>query len=196
MVKWKISKSFDIKEISKNLNLEETGLLMIMKTFEEKGLEVTIDNLKEKVFESKEKIQDIINKLIEKNYVEEIKIIPNSLNYGNLDFKTGEFSLNTQIIIILGMNEATIISGIISQIKQNELSKENYFEGKYWAKKSFENWRKEIFPFFSIQTIKRTFAKLEDMGILLKRYSDKNKFDRILYSTIDFDKLNEVVFNK
>ena len=39
-------------------------------------------------------------------------------------------------------------------------------------------------------------AKLEDMGILLKKYSDKNKFDRILYSTIDFDKLNEIVFNK
>ena len=73
MVKWKISKNFDIKEISKNLNLEEIGLLMIMKTFEEKGLEVTIDNLKEKACESKKEIQDIINKLIEKNYIEEIR---------------------------------------------------------------------------------------------------------------------------
>ena len=196
MAKWKMTKQFNLREISKKLSLEEVGLIMMISTIEAQGLEINIDNLKEKACESKKEIQDIINKLIEKNYVEEIKMIPNSLNYGNLDLKTGEFSLNTQIIIILGMNEATIISGIISQIKQNELSKENYFEGKYWAKKSFENWRKEIFPFFSIQTIKRTFAKLEDMGILLKKYSDKNKFDRILYSTIDFDKLNEVVFNK
>ena len=115
------------------------------------------------------------------------------LEYGNLVGE--EYSLNPKIMNNLGINEAIIISGIISQIYQNDLAKENYFEGKYWIKKTYKKLQEEIFPLFSIQTIKRAFDKLESIGILLRKYNKENKFDRNPYVTLDFDKLNKVVFN-
>ena len=44
-------------------------------------------------------------------------------------------------------------------------------------------------------TIKRIFTNLESIGILLKK-DNENKFDRTLNVTIDFERLNEIVFNK
>lgn len=115
------------------------------------------------------------------------------LKYGNL--KGEEFSLNPKIMNNLGINKAVIISGIISEIYKNELAKENYFEGKYWIKKTYKKLQEEIFPFFSIQTIKRAFDNLESIGILSRKYNEENKFDRNPYVTLNFDKLNKVVFN-
>lgn len=73
MAKWKMTKQFNLREISKKLSLEEIGLIMMISTIEAQGLEINIDNLKEKACENKKEIQDIINKLIEKNYIEEIR---------------------------------------------------------------------------------------------------------------------------
>ena len=44
-------------------------------------------------------------------------------------------------------------------------------------------------------TIKRIFTNLESIGVLLKK-DNENKFDRTLNVTIDFERLNEIVFNK
>lgn len=116
-------------------------------------------------------------------------MIPNILNYGNL-------VINENIINTIGINEAIVIGGMINLIHQSQVSEENYFEGKYWVYKSYNNLQEEVFKYFSISTLKRIFTKLESLGILLKRNDDNDKFNRTLYTTIDFDKLIEIVFNK
>lgn len=111
--------------------------------------------------------------------------------------ESGYVVINRKVMSVLGPNEAIVIGELVNLISLGEAEEENiYFEGKYWIHKSYNDLQKEIFTYFSIRTLQRIFYKLEDIGILLKRYSDKNKFDRTLYTTIDFDKLNEVVFNK
>ena len=116
-------------------------------------------------------------------------MIPNILNYGNL-------VINENIINTIGINEAIVIGGMINLIHQSQVSEENYLECNYWVYKSYNNLQEEVFKYFSISTLKRIFTKLESLGILLKRNDDNDKFNRTLYTTIDFDKLIEIVFNK
>ena len=73
MTKYKIAKPLEMGIMVPNsLSLEEIGLMATIMEFENSGLEITIDNLKKTTNENKIEVQNIINQLIEKNYLEEI----------------------------------------------------------------------------------------------------------------------------
>ena len=108
---------------------------------------------------------------------------------------TSNLVINKNIINTLGLKEAVVIGEMINLIYRSQLSEENYFEGKYWVNKTYKSWQEDIFPYFSEMTIKRIFTNLESIGILLKK-DNENKFDRTLNVTIDFERINEIVFNK
>lgn len=106
---------------------------------------------------------------------------------------TSNLVINKNIINTLGLKEAVIIGEMINLINQNEYSETNCLEDKYWINKTYKSWNEDIFPYFSESTIKRIFTNLESIGILLKK-DNENKFDRTLNITIDFERLNEIVF--
>jgi len=64
-------------------------------------------------------------------------------------------------------------------------------DGKRWIRNTAEEWQKDNFPFWSLKTVKRTIAALEEDGLLLSR-SDLNKsgYDRTKWYTINHEVLN------
>lgn len=94
---------------------------------------------------------------------------------------------------VLGLNEAIVIQQIHYWLDINRKAKINFHDGRTWTYNTYENWHKNNFDFFGIATIKRIFKSLFDKGILLKGNYNKHKYDRKLWVTIDYDKLDELL---
>lgn len=94
---------------------------------------------------------------------------------------------------VLGVNEAIIVQQIHYWLNINEKAKINFHEGRYWTYNTYENWQKTNFRFLSVPTLKRIFKKLEDKKILIKDNFNKSKYDRTLWVSINYDKLDELM---
>jgi hypothetical protein len=68
---------------------------------------------------------------------------------------------------------------------------------KKWIRNTAEDWQKDNFPFWSLKTVKRTIAALEEDGILLSR-SDLNKsgYDRTKWYSINYEALENGTASK
>ena len=94
---------------------------------------------------------------------------------------------------VLGVNEAIIVQQIHYWLNINEKAKINFYNGRYWTYNTYENWQKTNFRFFSVRTLKRIFKKLFDEKILIKDNFNKKKYDRTLWVTINYEKLDELM---
>lgn len=94
---------------------------------------------------------------------------------------------------VLGLNEAIVIQQIHYWIDINEKAKINFYESKTWTFNTYEKWQKENFDFWSVRTLKRIFDNLIKKGILIKGNFNKMKYDRTMWVTIDYDKLDEIL---
>ena len=94
---------------------------------------------------------------------------------------------------VLGVNEAIIVQQIHYWLNINEKAKINFYNGRYWTYNTYENWQKTNFRFLSVPTLKRIFKKLEDKKILIKDNFNKKKYDRTLWVTINYEKLDELM---
>ena len=94
---------------------------------------------------------------------------------------------------VLGVNEAIIVQQIHYWLNINEKAKINFHEGRYWTYNTYENWQKTNFRFFSLRTLKRIFKKLFDEKILIKDNFNKKKYDRTLWVTINYEKLDKLL---
>lgn len=86
----------------------------------------------------------------------------------------------------VGLNEAILLQ----QLHFRSLISQNKREGYKWVYKTYDDWRNDEFPFWSVETIKRTIRKLENKGYLVsttiynRMRMDKTKWYRIDYSTL------------
>ena len=94
---------------------------------------------------------------------------------------------------VLGVNEAIIVQQIHYWLNINEKAKINFHKGKYWTYNTYENWQKTNFRFLSVSTLKRIFKKLVTKGILITDNFNKAKYDRTLWVTINYEKLDELL---
>ena len=94
---------------------------------------------------------------------------------------------------VLGVNEAIIVQQIHYWLNINEKAKINFYNGRYWTYNTYENWQKTNFRFFSVRTLKRIFKKLFDEKILIKDNFNKKKYDRTLWVTINYEKLDKLL---
>ena len=94
---------------------------------------------------------------------------------------------------VLGVNESIIVQQIHYWLNINEKAKINFYNGRYWTYNTYENWQKTNFRFFSERTLKRIFKKLEEKEILIKDNFNKSKYDRTLWITINYEKLDELM---
>ena len=93
----------------------------------------------------------------------------------------------------LGLNEAIVVQQIHYWLKVNEKSNRNYIDGRYWTYNTLKDWHKNDFDFMSVDTVKRTFTKLENLGILIVGNYNKDRRDRTKWYSIDYIKLEELV---
>lgn len=95
----------------------------------------------------------------------------------------------------LGLNEALILQQINYWIEINKKSGNNYYEGRYWTYNSIRAWQENDFDYMSIDTVKRTFAKLEKLNYLLVGNFNKDPRDKTKWYTINEEKLKELYFD-
>ena len=88
----------------------------------------------------------------------------------------------------IGLNESIVLNQLCYWISVNEKAGRNYRDGMYWTYNTFEQWHQQ-FPWWSVPTIKRIFAKLENGGFILTgRFNEKN-YDQTRWYTVVFEKL-------
>jgi hypothetical protein len=93
----------------------------------------------------------------------------------------------------IGLNEAIVLQQIHYWLKAYEHKHigDHFKDGRWWVYNSYEQWKTDNFPFFSVATIKRTVLKLEEIHLLVSssKYNQKSS-DRTKWYSIDYDKLD------
>lgn len=102
------------------------------------------------------------------------------------------------LAVAIGLNEAIVLQQVhywlvtASRAKNND---DSFIDDRWWVYNSYEQWQ-DSFPFWSISTIKRIFARLEEKGYLLSMQPQKQDFDMTKWYSIDYDKLNELIAHR
>ena len=91
----------------------------------------------------------------------------------------------------VGLNEAIILQQIQYWNTHNEKTKNNFRDGYYWTFNTYDEWRKQ-FPFWSVITIKRTFAKLEGYELVISSNYNKLSIDRTKWYRINYEALESL----
>lgn len=103
--------------------------------------------------------------------------------------------IDKKLATLIGLNEAMVLQQIHYWIEINRKADKNLQEEKYWTYNTIEEWQKE-FPFWSVDTVKRTLNKLRKLNILITENFNKLKIDRTLWYTINYDELERLCGNE
>lgn len=87
----------------------------------------------------------------------------------------------------IGLNEAIVLQQLHYWLQNKHAGIEH--RGKRWVYNTHEEWQ-EQFPFWSTRTIMRTFQSLKDKGLVISKQIAKGSWNRTMYYSIDYDKLN------
>ncbi len=80
----------------------------------------------------------------------------------------------------IGLNESIVLHRLYVHL---QISTTIFFGGRNWFEQTYEGW-KEVFPFWSISTIKRTFLSLRKKGFILIEQHGKHHYDRTNWYSI------------
>lgn len=83
----------------------------------------------------------------------------------------------------IGLNEAIVLQQIhwLLQFSKHQ------FGGRAWLYNTYEQWQENHFPFWSVDTVKRTILSLEKQGLLLSTTSfNRMKVDKTKWYSIDY----------
>lgn len=108
-------------------------------------------------------------------------------------FNEEPITINRLAAKVLGLNEAIVVQQIHYWLNINEKAKKNIIDDKVWTFNTYEKWQKENFDFWSVKTIKRIFESLEKKGILIKGRYNQKKYDRTLWVTLNYEKLESIL---
>ncbi|MCG7337125.1 conserved phage C-terminal domain-containing protein [Sporosarcina sp. ACRSM] len=90
------------------------------------------------------------------------------------------------LVMQVGLNEAIVLQ----QLHFRSLISTNVRDGHKWVYKTYDEWKSEEFPFWSIDTIKRAIRRLEDKGYIISTASyNRMKMDKTKWYRIDYKKL-------
>lgn len=96
-----------------------------------------------------------------------------------------------QLACTIGLNESIVLQQIHYWCQMNAKTGKNYKKKYYWTYNTYEEWQKQ-FPFWSVMTIKRIIAKLEDKNLLISDCLNKLKIDRTKWYRINYDTLQNI----
>ncbi len=93
------------------------------------------------------------------------------------------------LAVAIGINEAIVLQQVHYWIS-NTRNKGYEQDGYKWVYNTYAEWKETNFPFWSENTIQRTFSNLEDAGLIVSIQPMKSKYDRTKYYRIDYTKLD------
>jgi len=94
------------------------------------------------------------------------------------------------LAVLVGLNEAIVLQQTHYWIKNDKVGK--VIKGKKWVYNSIKEWQ-ENFPFWSESTIKRAFAHLKELGVIVTEQFNKHDWDSVNYYSIDYEKLESLI---
>ena len=95
--------------------------------------------------------------------------------------------IQPSIAKMLGRSVAHVLQHIHYAIHNPKLGK--VIDHHKWVYNSYENWQKDL-QIYSISTIRRSIAKLEDLGVLVSDFLSTKSSDRTKWYRIDYDQLH------
>lgn len=95
----------------------------------------------------------------------------------------------------IGLNEAIVLNQLHYWIEKNRRKGKNHYDNSYWVYNTYDEWQQQDFEYWSVDTVKRTFTKLEKLGLVISGNYNKMPMDRTKWYTIDYEKLEEIATN-
>lgn len=108
-------------------------------------------------------------------------------------FDEPPIAISPTLATILSLNEAVVLQQVHYYVELAKKTNHNYVDGRYWVYNTYEEWRDRCFPFWSLNTIKRTFASLENSGIIVSANHNKSGLDKRKWYSINYDVLDSKV---
>lgn len=108
-------------------------------------------------------------------------------------FNEEPITINKVAANVLGLNEAIVVQQIHYWLNINKKANKNFYDGRTWTYNTYETWQKENFSFWSEKTVRRIFSNLFKKGILLKANYNIHKYDRTLWISLDYSKIEEIL---
>jgi len=104
----------------------------------------------------------------------------------NLLIQESPLQVLPSLAIQVGLNEAMVLQ----QLHFRSLISNNVRDGHKWVYKTYEKWKNEEFPFWSVDTIKRAIRRLEVKGFIVATASyNRMKMDKTKWYRIDYQNL-------
>ncbi|WP_052123977.1 hypothetical protein [Ureibacillus manganicus] len=85
----------------------------------------------------------------------------------------------------LSLNEAIVLQQVHVSAEEEPLS----MAGHNWVHKSYLEWQKQNFPFWSEKTISRIFKKLEQKSLIIAHKPQLHRFDQSKCYRINYERL-------
>ena len=98
--------------------------------------------------------------------------------------------VDQNLATVIGLNEAIVLQQLQHSLHSKGAKKIN---DKWWIYNTYENWKKQNFPFWSVATIRRTFSNLEKKGVAVSANFNRTGFDKTKWYSIDEAKLNQLM---
>jgi hypothetical protein len=92
-----------------------------------------------------------------------------------------------RLVAFVGLNEAIVLQQIRYWLADD--LRPQVRDGRRWVYNTYEAWQERNFPFWSVATVKRTFASLEQQGLLSSANYNADRRDRTKWYTVEFDRL-------
>jgi hypothetical protein len=117
---------------------------------------------------------------------------PNRKIGANLLIQEHPMVFSPTLAKIIGLNEAIVLQQI-QYWESNPNNKGFVYDGYKWVYNTMEEWKSKNFTFLSVSTLKRTFSKLAERGLLLSMQMNKGSWNHTKCYRIDHERLEEVV---
>ena len=98
--------------------------------------------------------------------------------------------VDQELATVIGLNEAIVLQQLNYWLHSKSAKKIN---DKWWVYNTYENWKKQNFPFWSVATIRRTFSSLEKKEVVVSANFNRAGFDKTKWYSIDETKLNQLM---
>ena len=104
----------------------------------------------------------------------------------SLLFKFRPLVINPQLAERIGLNEAIVLQQLKYWLNETESGLEH--DGRRWVYNTVEQWQRQ-FPFWSVDTVKRSLKSLQSQGIIFAEQLAKSKHDRTYHYAINYQSI-------
>ena len=99
--------------------------------------------------------------------------------------------INTELACLIGLNEAIVLQQLHYWLEKNKATATNFKDGRYWTYGTSQEYRDRDFPFWSLNTFKRTITRLMELGFVEKGNYNRLHWDKTNWYSINYGVLEK-----